>query len=652
MARDQAQALDGDTKSTEARLRKGDLVRHIQSSTQWRFARVHADRGDVVDLWLFETHAIEQGVPRSQVCSIEEFFGKRQRRLSRTRAQLTELFYGHEFQRLRGDRLKEMQSALRREGVTFEPAIWPTSETRIKFMQTAGANGNRRANPVLLSLLPQWLALTVLPPGSRDPLGLQAPAETIVNEILPGLTVFTFRAGYYGFLAWAIRFANAAKQLSGTGARRDLVNAFERAFVLCEFIHHDRDDSCRVLGQRSKTRLLGSVGEKGVRVPDSILRNQNGAGSFRLFSTSLLSLGFAEENDDLATEGLLPYQLTSLGEEMASSFARFIDDDFVSFAMGKRTQPPEVLAKWGRKLCFSSIAHKAHYRRLFLRGLIRGSLGFSGSKSGSDAAKREATIRHLFAARLLNQPGHSPAASHDNLTEEDAEALEDDQQGFGISNFDVVLHFYKADGGEDLCLLKAMSVFELLSLGLSALFRAAVESVENAGSADINGLTNAIASASEEPAIWSVPMSSAKPRTVNRLVEKLFVEPDQQKTVVAASLGAELLLRVIRDRRPTYVEKALIKLAGEPVELLNTVLQQNMSKSLTEVLPALFEAMVNRHGMVSQRKNRQAWLAAKDGVLRKDDPQRMGVGFHSLRFPQLASLARDIGLREEDLESV
>jgi len=101
-----------------------------------------------------------------------------------------------------------MQRALSKAGIVFEPEVWPTADTRIRLRKDASVAERDGSESVLAGLLPQWLEPFVLPSGSRDPLGLQAPAERLVNEVLPGLTVFTFRAGYYGFLAWAIRHVN------------------------------------------------------------------------------------------------------------------------------------------------------------------------------------------------------------------------------------------------------------------------------------------------------------------------------------------------------------------------------------------------------------------------------------------------------------
>ena len=86
-----------------------------------------------------------------------------------------------------------------------------------------------------------------------------------------------------------------------------------------------------------------------------------------------------------------------------------------------------------------------------------------------------------------------------------------------------------------------------------------------------------------------------------------------------------------------------------PVELIERCLRQRMDCSLAEALPQLLLSMVERHELVSQRKNRQRWLFVEGSTIVRDDPQAMGLGLHALRFPQLGSLARDLDLGEEDL---
>lgn len=620
-------------------LSAGQLVRYLETTTRWYFARVRRVRAEEIELTFFDGSA-PMKVPRAQVEGLDAFLGQRERTFSRTRSQLSAFFYGREFERLRDNRVREMKQAFRKAGISFHPEEWSTADTRVQLWRDGSFVERNGADPVLASLLPQWLEPFVLPSGSRDPLGLQAPAERLVNEVLPGLTVFTFRAGYYGFLTWAIRSVNGLGRdaVPRRTSRREVLNALERALALCEFVYHGlEDDSCSLIGQRSKLRVLsGNEGDR-YRVPESILKNQNSAGSFRLFATSLVSLGFAEEADELAADGFLPFRLTPLGDVLANAFQRRVDSSFIPFAMGERTQTRDSLRGWGRELCFSSIARQSRYRDPLLRGLLLGN--------SRDTERRYRTVAHLFAEGLFTDDDGA-AVGQDSLNEEDAAVLEDDVQGAGVSNLDVVFHFYGCPPREDLRALQALSVFELLSLGLSAIFRAAVVSITEAGKADVAGLTRSIGSAGALVALWKTPMKDAKPKTVRKLVTEILESDD---AVEAASLGGALLLRIIRDPLLPAVWDSLLQMAREPVELVDRCLRQRMDRSLIEALPELMLAMMERHELVSQRKNRQRWLFVEGSTLVRDDPQAMGLGLHALRFPQLGSLARDVELREEDL---
>jgi hypothetical protein len=309
--------------------------------------------------------------------------------------------------------------------------------------------------------------------------------------------------------------------------------------------------------------------------------------------------------------------------------------------MSERMQTRDTLRGWGQKLCFSTMARRTGYRDALLHGLFLGN--------SRDAEKRYRTVAHLFAAGLLVDADADTAADvvvQDAINEEDATNLEDDLQGAGVSNLAVVLHFYGCPPRDDLRPLQALSVFEFLSLGLSAIFRAAVVSVADAGKADIVGLTRSIASAGALAALWKAPMKDAKPKTVRKLAVDLLECDDP---VEAANIGGALLLRLIRDPLLPLVWGALVQMAREPVELVERCLRQRMGQSLAEALPHLLLSMVERHELVSQRKNRQRWLFVEGTTVVRDDRQAMGLGLHALRFPQLGSLARDLNLHEADL---
>ena len=626
---------------TSTEIASGQLVRYRETKSRWYLAVVRRHRGTGVDLQFFD--GTRTTVPPADVEPLETFLDRRDRAWSRTRAQLSEHFYGRQIERLRQSRLREMKRALTRAGIMTSPEEWPTADTRIRLWRDGSFVQNDGGDPELIALLPQWIEPFVLPSGSRDPLGLQASAERLVNEVLPGLTVFTFRGGYYGFLCWAIRSANgfASSALPRGTSRREAVNALERALVLCEFVYHGQDDdSCRLLGQRSKLRVLSS--NKGDRygVPESILKNQNSAGSFALFATSLVSLGLVEEADELAADGFLPFRLTPLGGALANAFERHVDQRFIAFALGQRTEARDTLRSWGRELCFSRIAHQARYRELLLRGLLLGN--------SRDAEKRYKTINHLYAAALLGSD--DDVTEVDNLTEDDAATLEDDLEGAGVSSLDVVFHFYGRPPRDDLGRLQALATFELLSIGLGGLFRAAVAAIEQSGKADLAGLTRTISGAGDLASVWRTPMNQAKPPTARRLVSDLkLAERRETDPFEAAHIAGVLLIRVLRDPLLASQQDLLTQSAREPMEIVHQYLRQRMELSLKQALPDLLVAMAERHEVVSDRKGRQRWLFVDGSTFVRDDPRPMGLGLHALRFPQFGSLARDLRLREEDL---
>lgn len=619
---------------------RGQLVRFLETATRWYLARVRRVRNERIELAFFDKTR-DMWVPRDQVDTLDAFFARRTNAWSVKRSRLTAIFYAREFERLHTDKLQEMQRVLRKAGIAFSPEDWPRGDTRIRLWKDTSVVAKDRGDTALAGLLPQWLEPFVLPSGARDPLGLQAPAERLVNQVLPGLTVFTFRAGYYGFLTWAIRHVNGLGQgaLPRRMNRRELVNTLERALVLSEFVCHGvEDDSCRLIGQRSKRRVLASADGDRYRVPDSILRNQNSAGSYPLFATSLVSMGFVEDAEELKIDGFLPYRVTSLGDALANSFEQRIDPGLVPFAMGERMQTRSNLEQWGRGLCFSSIAQRKRYRDRLLQGLLCGN--------SHDAEKRHATVSHLFAHGLLDNLQTDTSVSQDGVSEEDAAVMEEELVGTGLSNRDVILHFYECPPHSDLRPLQALAVFELLALGLSALFRAALVNVTESGKVDIERLATAIASVGPQAATWSSAMSTARPRTVRKLVADIF---DTQDVTEAASLGGALLLRILRDPMLPTVRDLLLSFAREPVELVDRSLGQQMNRSLTAVVPGLFLSMVEHHELVSRRKNRQRWLYTEGTALLRDDPRAMRLGLHALRFPQLGSIAHDIGLTREDI---
>jgi hypothetical protein len=245
-----------------------------------------------------------------------------------------------------------MQRFLRYHGLRFRPERWDANaRIQIWLDGSSMAPGFSAADRALDGLLPKWLEPNRLPPGSRDPLGLQNWAERLANEFLPGLTVFTTRIAYYGFISWAVRELNQRQRKSGT-ILRELFHKLERAYVLCEFIHHGMEaNDCRVIGQRSKSEVLQSAVNDRFRVPTRILKNQESAGSLRLYTTSMESMGFIELRPEQSADGFLPLSLTDLGKRLAHEFEKSVPEGFLDFALSDKTRDRESLRKWGQDLC-------------------------------------------------------------------------------------------------------------------------------------------------------------------------------------------------------------------------------------------------------------------------------------------------------------
>lgn len=161
----------------DGRLSSGQLVRYIETTTRWYFARVRRVHKNYIELSFFNGSASTKKVLHTQVETLDAFFDRRKRIWSQTRSQLALLFYAREFERLREHRSREMKRVLRKAGISFEPETWPTADTRVHLWRDGSVVERNGVDHGLAALLPQWLEPFVLPSGSRDPLGLQAPAE-------------------------------------------------------------------------------------------------------------------------------------------------------------------------------------------------------------------------------------------------------------------------------------------------------------------------------------------------------------------------------------------------------------------------------------------------------------------------------------------
>jgi hypothetical protein len=619
-------------------LQPGILVRYDETTSRWFVAVVRRVSGDQVELEYLNGY--REAVPADKLTPFLPHLRSRDRVLSLKRDDLCYVLYGRVLSRLRQDRVEEMQKFLRSHGLRFRPVEWSSgSRVQIRpdnsFIEARISDTDREYE----ALLPSWLEPHRLPPGSRDPLGFQTYAEKIADEFLPGLTVFTTRIGYYGFIAWAVRELNKA-QFSRGVVRRELFHRLERALALCEFVNHGKEEKdCRLLGQRSKSEVLQSAENNRFRVPKRILKNQESAGALRLYSTSIEKNSFAKSVPEQAVDNLLPFTLTDLGARLARGFERRVPNGFWEFAFGEKGKDRDAIREWGKSLCFSKLGKLKYYRDPFLEGFLLGG--------GPEAEARYRTVKLLFSRKLLRDDYPIRRARekprNEALSEEEAATLEEPLENEGLGNGEVLLRFYEERTSPEVAKLQKAAVFELLSLAHTAIFAHVIASLENTGKVLVKDLLNAIVRNKPSGRLWQIPMDAAgrKADTARVLVEKLFVE---ESPAVRAAIGGALLARV---RADACLGTVAVELAGTPVVMLLEALSPD--KTMAESYEGLLQAMVARHEQVSLGKNRQRWCYLDSGAVAKDELRPLGVGWHAMRFPQLHSLCWDLRLGKEDL---
>src|SRR4051812_43086004 len=105
----------------------------------------------------------------------------------------------------------------------------------------------------LQHLVPSWVEPDPLKGRAVDALGLQATADQIAEQLLPGLSVLTNRARYFSLLAWA-------RQACGRLHDEHRIHRLEVALAVREAMLHigsaDGADAerCRFVGSRNLAR--------------------------------------------------------------------------------------------------------------------------------------------------------------------------------------------------------------------------------------------------------------------------------------------------------------------------------------------------------------------------------------------------------------
>jgi hypothetical protein len=608
-------------------------------------------------------------VPRSQAVSFAQFLAESgPRKLKNVYAE----FFGEgPKKRMPSKRLEGLRRVLSEHGVHFDESRTRADDFFPMWIDPAHLTQRERRQLAdksvlpdsITAWLPKWLVSDPLPPSSRDPLGLQADAGGLADRLLPGLTVFTNRVGYFFFLTWALRELNGRDGLTA-GERRELLNRLERALVMCETLYHGKDGfaDCFHQGQRRKGQLLAQADQR-VRIPERILKNQNNTGCYNLYRTALRSCGLWENDGDAGAAGRLPLRLTERGERLANAFGRREGTkELLQWALDERgKRQVKQLQRWGQSLCFQTFHSRRSEKKIFLEGFLFAK----GDRADvvCDADTRLSTLRTLAEAGLLFGSGpvrtvttvvstETAGADVTELAAGDNGSQETDQPSFTESgeNVTFLLHFYRQRDMAGAEPFVAAAVYELLSLGLSAVWAELLDHVMRFGRTSLWSWVDTLPGESSTPQFWNASVRAAAgtvPASEEQLVDRLFGGEDE------AENGLMLVIKVLaREDNRAVLGDQLSQVAIRPI--LEAHFLSSPDASIRAVLLDLVPCLIKHHQAVSERKGKECWLEMDNNGMDilKVDPREinMALGFHSYRFPQLMSLVRDLRLEPDDLQ--
>jgi hypothetical protein len=561
-------------------------------------------------------------------------------------------FYGGNTpKRMSGGRLKPFFKILRQHGVDFDESLTSAGDYFRMRMNPAhsGMRQSRRGesrvtvSDEVVGSIPKWLVPDELPPSSRDPLGLEADAGKLADRLLPGLTVFTSRAGYFFFLAWAIRELNSVIDVNFR-EKWDLLYRLERAVVLCETLNHGKEElrACLHLGQRSKPGLLTDATR--AKIPDRILKNQTNSGCYNLYRTSMESCGFVQQYPEGIGQGLLPFKLTPRGERLADLFSkRSGSDALLGWARNGEGKDVRDLRGWGKSHCFGTFRHNVE-KKCFLEGLLYARKDAASVVNAANI--RLQTLRTLQRAHLFNLQRRSgrtvTTMIANDLTDGDVSEIDSEE---GRENIDFLMHFYnnRSPSGADPFVDAA--VYELLGLALNAVFKGLLDTVQDKGRTNIGDWIDSLKTSSKLKNFWNSTFRGAAasiPSSEETILEKLF------ETFDPVENGLMLAAKVFTHSSNQAVLAG--HLANKDVRILfDQTFFSHEDTNMAGLLEHLIRSLVPHHHRNSERKGKERWLDIDGNDVLAVDPHPMSLGFHSYRFPQIISLARDIGLERGDL---
>ena len=491
------------------------------------------------------------------------------------------------------------------------------------------------------ALLPGWLVPLDTPPGSRDPLGLQALSAMHADRLLPGLTVFTSRARYYGFLCWALDTAQRGTEPS---AHLERVQRLERLLVLGEALQHvDAPRSCSYIGGRRGRAYLRECGDASLlALPTRILKNQTGNGALRLYRTSLLDVGLVEDDD---LDGGLGLRLTEEGSRLARSYGDGLDEGVVTWALSGNEQRKrrETLFEHAEGMCLSCRTDKKE-RQLVFDALFARKL----ETATASALQRRTTAYWLLREGIIAEREEQP-----DILSADPDAV---AEGGGLDtaaeesrgNWKVVRALVALSPRPELRELQVASAYQLLALSLNQIFRSCIVAVDGAGRVSLPTYLDLVAERAE-PGFATEPATSIARDSAIACAEACMAQVASWPEM--ATTGLDLLLAILGDA----TLMAWLGDAARDSAFVGEVLERSRvtgSTTARALLEGLVRDMAMRHRVESARKGKGEWFTLEDEHLVRVDPRELVPFVHSLRFAQLEQLISDLHVTAEEVSDV
>lgn len=224
----------------------------------------------------------------------------------------------------------------------------------------------------MANLLPQWTSeLTTNRVVGEDQLGIEGPAQSYQQILIPGVISTTDHARYYSFYAWVLyRFIflpDSSRRMKDF--RGEFFKRHEVALIACSYSHHESEGGLGgLVGAGNNNSNAREIWESGDPVSlDAEYFSHTLGGFGQYYRTAMHAMGIVDEPE----ESGWVYRLTERGKQLAEAYEESISDTSYLRAL-KRNGTLENLShkhavKYGTVGCICPRALAAGKDRRLLR---------------------------------------------------------------------------------------------------------------------------------------------------------------------------------------------------------------------------------------------------------------------------------------------